>query len=79
MDADAQARQLLDRMAIDFAQMVKDRMLITISSLTVADAIAGSAQIATTRKRSDSLLQRCAGLLSDIELSKPSFARRLSS
>ena len=76
MDADSQARQLLDRMAIDFAQMVK-RSDVDYYVKSIAPSV--WAYSATTRKRSDSVLQHGAGLLSQIELSKPTFARCLSS
>ena len=56
MDADSEARQVLDRMAIDFAQIVKR---------TDVDYYVKLGQPAATTKRSNSLLQCCAGLLSD--------------
>ena len=51
MDADAQARQLLDRMAIDFAQMVKRNDVDffakgTLAPNSVGGAMAGNDQIA---------------------------------
>ena len=53
MDADSEARQVLDRMAIDFAQMVKR---------TDVDYYVKLANQQRQTKRSDSLLQCCAGL-----------------
>jgi hypothetical protein len=43
MDADSQARQLLDRMAVDFAQMVKRSDLDFFAKLTVAPNSVGGA------------------------------------
>ncbi len=75
MDADSQARQLLDRMAIDFAQMVKRSDVDYYVKGTAAPDSRGRCH---NRKRSDSVLQRCAGLLSTDRLAKPGLARRLS-
>ena len=76
MDADSQARQLLDRMAIDFAQLVKRSDLDFFAKGTVAPNSVGGAM---DWKRSDSILQRGSGLLSTYRLPKPGLARRLSS
>ena len=51
MDADSQARQLLDRMAIDFAQLVKRNDVDffakgTVAPSSVGGAMAGNDQIA---------------------------------
>src|SRR5438105_265062 len=45
MDADSQARQLLDRMAIDFAQMVKRNDLDFFAKGTTAPNSVGGAMI----------------------------------
>ena len=76
MDADSQARQLLDRMAIDFAQLVKRSDVDffakgTTAPNSVGGAMAGNDQIA--------FYSACSGLLSTDWFAKPGLACCLSS
>ena len=61
MDADSQARQLLDRMAIDFAQLVKRSDVDFLAKGTVRTKLRRRCD---GWKRSDNILQRSARLLS---------------
>ena len=75
MDADSQARQLLDRMAIDFAQLVKRNDVDFFAKGTVRAKLGGRYD---GWKRSDSVLQRCSGLLSIDWFAKPCLTGCLS-
>ncbi len=72
MDADSQARQVFDRMAVDFAQMLRRKDVDYYGKLDSLEQ--------TQQKRSDGLLLCCTGLLSvglDWHAAKPALACRL--
>ena len=56
MDADSQATQLFDRMAIDFAQMVKRSDVDLLCEIFCYSAACGSTQRSADRKRSNNIL-----------------------
>ena len=68
MDADSQARQLLDRMAIDFAQLVKRSDVDFWAKGTVATKLR---RRCNGWKRSNNILQYSARLLSPEWFTKP--------
>ncbi len=74
MDADSQARQLLDRMAIDFAQMVKRSDVDFFAKGTLAP---NSRRRYNGWKRSNNVLQHSAGLLPLDWFAKPCLTRGL--
>ena len=76
MDADSQARQLLDRMAIDFAQMVKRNDVDFFAKGTVAPNSVGGTMAGNDRI---AFYSAVPGYYPSTEFAKPSLARCLSS
>ena len=76
MDADSQARQLLDRMAIDFAQMVKRNDVDLFAKGTVAPNSVGGTM---TGNDQIAFYSAVPGYYPIDRLAKPGLARRLSS